>query len=212
MRTGIRSAGTALSHGSEFSYLSGTPTGKPWPSCCKSQRRYLPLALAAHCCNIRITRDLRKSRDVRRKASRSTFGVQERLLLVIEVVADGYLRPCRPLLTLQWRKRVRDIGKHVKKITIFGIDNPLHFNQLVVAEKQGDFVLAHYVSVGVEELDQEKLTPLLRLRYHDSLSDALADLGRPEEIGQVFSGFQRYLYEREGEFLEQHARAGASVS
>lgn len=28
-----------------------------------------------------------------------------------------------------------------------------------------DFVLAHYVSVGVEELDQEKLTPLLRLRY-----------------------------------------------
>ena len=27
-----------------------------------------------------------------------------------------------------------------------------------------DFVLAHYVSVGVEELDQEKLTPLLRLK------------------------------------------------
>lgn len=26
-----------------------------------------------------------------------------------------------------------------------------------------NFVLAHYVSVGVEELDQEKLTPLLRL-------------------------------------------------
>ena len=27
-----------------------------------------------------------------------------------------------------------------------------------------DFVLSHYVKVGVEELDQEKLTPLLRLR------------------------------------------------
>jgi hypothetical protein len=35
-----------------------------------------------------------------------------------------------------------------------------------------DFVLAHYVSVGVEELDQEKLTPLLRLKYHNSISDA----------------------------------------
>ena len=58
-----------------------------------------------------------------------------------------------------------------------------------------DFVLAHYVSVGVEELDQEKLTPLLRLRYHNSISDALADLGRAEEIGQVFAGFQKYLYE-----------------
>jgi hypothetical protein len=33
-----------------------------------------------------------------------------------------------------------------------------------------DFVLAHYVSVGVEELDQEKLTPLLRLKYHNSVS------------------------------------------
>jgi hypothetical protein len=59
-----------------------------------------------------------------------------------------------------------------------------------------DFVLAHYVSEGVRELDQEKLTPLLRLRYHDSLSDAVADLGRPEEIGKVFSGFQKYLYQR----------------
>src|SRR6202040_1607933 len=29
-----------------------------------------------------------------------------------------------------------------------------------------DFVLSHYVSVGVEELDQEKLTPLLQLKYH----------------------------------------------
>jgi type I restriction enzyme, R subunit len=49
--------------------------------------------------------------------------------------------------------------------------------------------------VGVDELDQEKLTPLLRLRYNDSLSDAVADLGRPDEIGKVFSGFQKYLYQ-----------------
>lgn len=58
-----------------------------------------------------------------------------------------------------------------------------------------DFVLSHYVSVGVEELDQEKLAPLLRLKYHNSLADAVADLGRAEEIGKVFTGFQRYLYE-----------------
>jgi type I restriction enzyme R subunit len=58
-----------------------------------------------------------------------------------------------------------------------------------------DFVLSHYVSAGVEELDQAKLTPLLRLKYHDSLADAVADLGKPEEIGKVFSGFQRYLYQ-----------------
>jgi type I restriction enzyme R subunit len=60
-----------------------------------------------------------------------------------------------------------------------------------------DFVLSHYVSDGVEELDQEKLTPLLKLKYHNSIADAVADLGRPEEISSVFAGFQKYLYEQE---------------
>jgi type I restriction enzyme R subunit len=60
-----------------------------------------------------------------------------------------------------------------------------------------DFVLSHYVSVGVEELDQEKLALFLRLKYHDSISDALADLGKPEEIGHVFVGFQKYLYQQQ---------------
>lgn len=60
-----------------------------------------------------------------------------------------------------------------------------------------DFVLSHYVSVGVEELDQDKLTPLLRLKYHNSIADAVADLGRPDEIGRVFAGFQKYLYQQQ---------------
>jgi type I restriction enzyme R subunit len=58
-----------------------------------------------------------------------------------------------------------------------------------------DFVLQHYVSTGVQELAQEKLTPLLRLRYQNSIADAVADLGKPEDISQLFAGFQRYLYE-----------------
>jgi len=37
-----------------------------------------------------------------------------------------------------------------------------------------DFVLSHYVRVGVQELDQEKLTPLLRLKYNNSIADAVA--------------------------------------
>jgi type I restriction enzyme R subunit len=57
-----------------------------------------------------------------------------------------------------------------------------------------DFVLSHYVSVGVEELDQEKLSPLLRLKYGE-IQDALAELGRAEEVGKMFSGFQKYLYD-----------------
>ena len=60
-----------------------------------------------------------------------------------------------------------------------------------------DFVLAQYVKVGVEELAQEKLSPLLKLKYHNSLPDAIADLGKADEIGQVFAGFQRYLYQQQ---------------
>jgi type I restriction enzyme R subunit len=60
-----------------------------------------------------------------------------------------------------------------------------------------DFVLQHYVTVGVEELDQEKLTPLLLLKYHNSITDAVADLGgKPEEINKAFAGFQKYLYQQ----------------
>jgi type I restriction enzyme R subunit len=62
-----------------------------------------------------------------------------------------------------------------------------------------NFVLAQYVNEGVRELDQDKLTPLLRLKYHDSIADAVADLGRPEEIGYIFAGFQKYLYQPQTE-------------
>jgi type I restriction enzyme R subunit len=56
-------------------------------------------------------------------------------------------------------------------------------------------VLSHYVSEGVEELVAEKLTPLLRLKYHNAIADAVADLGPAEEIRSLFTGFQRFLYE-----------------
>ncbi len=55
-------------------------------------------------------------------------------------------------------------------------------------------MLSHYVEVGVQELDTNKLTPLLKLRYHDSIPDAVKDLGLPKEISKVFSGFQKFLY------------------
>ena len=75
----------------------------------------------------------------------------------------------------------------------------VHINTRFSAKQQVflDFVLQHYITVGVEELDQEKLTPLLLLKYHNSLADAVADLGgRPEEINKAFAGFQKYLYQQ----------------
>jgi type I restriction enzyme R subunit len=57
-----------------------------------------------------------------------------------------------------------------------------------------DFVLAQYVKQGVDELDAEKLSPLLKLKYRNTLADAFAELGRPEQVRGLFTGFQRHLY------------------
>ncbi len=74
------------------------------------------------------------------------------------------------------------------------VDIQSHFDD----KQQGflDFVLAQYVKEGVDELDQEKLSPLLRLKYNNAIADAFADLGNPEEIRRTFIGFQKYLYQQ----------------
>ena len=73
----------------------------------------------------------------------------------------------------------------------------VHINSQFNAKRQAflDFVLQHYVTEGVGELEKSKLNSLLRLKYHDSITDAVADLGQPGEIGKVFAGFQKYLYQ-----------------
>ena len=48
----------------------------------------------------------------------------------------------------------------------------------------------------MHELDQNKLSPLLKLKYNNALADAMADLGQPEQIRTVFVGFQKYLYQQ----------------
>lgn len=56
-----------------------------------------------------------------------------------------------------------------------------------------DFVLSQYVAQGVDELEQDKLSPLLKLRYRD-LNDAFDALGDPDRIRAIFVGFQKHLY------------------
>jgi type I restriction enzyme R subunit len=70
------------------------------------------------------------------------------------------------------------------------------------------FVLAHYVGVGVDELDQEKLTPLLRLKYSNSIADAITDLGKPEEISKVVDLHELFDRMTQQE-LEAYARDGS---
>ena len=59
-----------------------------------------------------------------------------------------------------------------------------------------EFVLSKYVETGVEELDQDKLVPLLRIKYQ-SLDDAKNILGDTDKIKFLFIDFQKYLYQQE---------------
>ena len=61
-----------------------------------------------------------------------------------------------------------------------------------------EFVLGQYVQRGVDELDDAKIKDLLKLKYNNAIADALADLGRPDQVRSVFVGFQRHLYEPQG--------------
>lgn len=70
-----------------------------------------------------------------------------------------------------------------------------------------DFVLAQYVSQGVDELDTDKLTPLLRLKYNNAISDAVVDLGGTAQIRTMFAGFQKYLYAGHGAPSEETIKA-----
>ena len=56
-----------------------------------------------------------------------------------------------------------------------------------------DFVLSKYVESGVYELDEDKLAPLLMLKYK-ALSDAKKQLGDIPSIRNAFIGFQSHLY------------------
>lgn len=57
-----------------------------------------------------------------------------------------------------------------------------------------NFVLEQYVRDGFKELDDDKLSPLLQLKYR-SLADAKKELGTINSIRETFIGFQKHLYE-----------------
>ena len=56
-----------------------------------------------------------------------------------------------------------------------------------------DFVLSKYVEGGVEELDINRLSDLIILKYK-ALQDGEKILGNPEGIKNMFVDFQKHLY------------------
>ncbi len=72
-------------------------------------------------------------------------------------------------------------------------ENEIHKN---INEKQKefiDFVLSKYVEGGVEELDINRLSDLIELKYK-TIYDGQKVLGNPESIKKTFIEFQKFLY------------------
>ena len=57
-----------------------------------------------------------------------------------------------------------------------------------------EFVLSKYIETGVDELAQEKLPDLLKIKYQ-SLEDAKEVLGNVGDINTLFIEFQKFLYD-----------------
>ena len=58
-----------------------------------------------------------------------------------------------------------------------------------------NFVLDQYVKKGVSELSDDKLKPLIELKY-STIADAKKILGAPTAIRETFISFQKYLYNK----------------
>jgi type I restriction enzyme R subunit len=68
-----------------------------------------------------------------------------------------------------------------------------------------EFVLNKYIETGVEELDQEKLPFLLKIKYQ-SLEDAKEELGEVSVISSLFVNFQKLLYSKKAP-VKKHSMA-----
>ena len=68
------------------------------------------------------------------------------------------------------------------------------FKSLTNTQKEFlEFVLTKYIEGGIEELDQEKLPVLLKIKYQ-AITDATQVLGSVEGIRTTFINFQRHLF------------------
>ncbi len=88
------------------------------------------------------------------------------------------------------------------KINAYYLKNNLSFEQSEELMKDNlnpehkefiDFVLGKYVESGIEELDLDRLSELLIIKYK-SIHDAQVQMGNAEDIKESFINFQRYLY------------------
>ena len=80
-----------------------------------------------------------------------------------------------------------------RKTRVTNAENEIHKNLNDNQKEFIDFVLSRYVEGGVEELDLDRLSSLIELKYN-TVHDGLEVLGNVDEIKRTFIEFQKHLY------------------
>ena len=80
-----------------------------------------------------------------------------------------------------------------RKTRVANAEEKIHSNLSANQKDFIDFVLSKYVEGGVEELDINRLSDLIVLKYK-ALQDGEKILGNPEGIKNMFVDFQKHLY------------------
>jgi type I restriction enzyme R subunit len=80
-----------------------------------------------------------------------------------------------------------------RKTRVANAEEKIHSNLSDNQKEFIDFVLSKYVEGGVEELDINRLSDLIILKYK-ALQDGEKTLGNPEGIKSMFIDFQKHLY------------------
>ncbi len=80
-----------------------------------------------------------------------------------------------------------------RTIRVANAENKIHSDLDSNQKEFIDFVLSKYVEGGVDELDINRLSDLVILKYN-TLHDGQKKLGNPEKIKSTFIDFQKHLY------------------
>ena len=84
--------------------------------------------------------------------------------------------------------------KPIQRATRVANAEPKIYTNLDANQKEFiDFVLSKYVDGGIEELQVDRLSKLVELKYKTT-ADGMKILGSPDEIRQTFINFQKNLY------------------
>ena len=100
-------------------------------------------------------------------------------------------------LRIKETKSIKDKFDRLSALRDVAEDIANHFTEsMSYLEDEIDFVLERYVQGGVEELDIDRLSSLITLKYK-AIYDGQKELGNIDSIKNIFIEFQKYLYEED---------------